>query len=253
RGFVCGYAGLHCALNCCSTTLLAPSTSVAVTRRVTLPLTCRSEICASKEPALVRVRVVWRRDVPRPFRMSSAIVAGSDTVRCTVSRRPLPRSLRFTTPGRSSIETVGGVFGTTRVVVVELVVVELVVVVVGRVVVVLLVVEVVGTVVVLELVVVVVGARVVVVEDVVDVVVDGLVVGLVVVVVGRVVLVVVVDVVVVDVAVDAVSVSAAAIASRRPKPLASSKLGAPMSTAPRVSAACTSAGVSVGSWSRSSA
>src|SRR5262245_60585648 len=296
RGFVCRYAGLHCALNCCSTTLLAPWASVAVTRRVTLPLTCRSEICAAKEPALVRVRVVWRRDVPRPFRMSSVIVAGSDTVRCTVSRRPLPRSLRFTTAGRSSIETVGGVFGTTRVVVVELVVVELVVVVVGRVVVVLLVVEVVGTVVVgrvvvvllvvevvgtvvvgrvvvvvlvvevvgavvvVVLVVVVVGARVVVVEDDVDVVVDELVVELVLVVVGRVVLVVVVDglvvvvdVVVVDVVVDAVSVSAAATASRRPKPLASSKPGAPMSTAPPVSAAFTSAGVSVGSWSRSSA
>src|SRR5215475_13658572 len=217
RGFVPGYAGLHCALNCCSTTLLAPSTSVAVARRVTLPLTCRSEICASKEPALVRVRVVWRRDVPRPFKMSSVIVAGSDTVRWSVSRRPLPRSVRFTMAGRSSIETVGGVFATTRVVVVvEVVVVELVVVVVGRVVVVLLVVEVVGTVVVVELVVVVVGARVVVVEDDVDVVVDELVVELVLVVVGRVVLVVVVDglvvvvdVVVVDVVVDAVSVSAA--------------------------------------------
>src|SRR5262249_60548822 len=73
--------------------------------------------------------------------MSSVIVAGSDTVRWSVSRRPLPRSVRFTMAGRSSIETVGGVFATTRVVVVvELVVVELVVV-VGRVVVVLLVVE----------------------------------------------------------------------------------------------------------------
>src|SRR5215470_18891879 len=86
---------------------------------------------------------------------------------------------------------------------------------------------------------------VVVVEE--DVVVDELVVELVLVVVGRVVLVVV------DVLVEAVSVSAAATASRRPKPLASSKPGAPMSTAPRVSAACTSAGVSVGSRSRSSA
>jgi len=132
RGFVCGYAGLHCALNCCSATLLAPSTSVAVTRRVSLPLRCRSEICASKEPAPVRVRVVRRRDVPRPFRMSSAIVAGSDTVRCSVSMRPLSRSFRFTLSGRSSIEMVGGVFATTGlVVVVELVVVELVVVVVG--------------------------------------------------------------------------------------------------------------------------
>src|SRR5215475_1969195 len=125
----------------------------------------------------------------------------------------------------------------------------LVVVVVGRVVVVedeVLVVVVVGRVVVVEdevLVVVVVG-RVVVVEDEV----------LVVVVVGRVVVLVeLVDVVVVDVLVEAVNVEVAATASRRPKPLASSKPGAPMSTAPRVSAACTSAGVSVGSRSRSSA
>src|SRR5262249_10304186 len=253
--------GAHCALNCCSTTVLAPSMSVAVTRRVTLPLTCRSEIWVAKEPALVRVRVVWRRDLPRPLRMSSVIVAGSDTVRWSVSRRPLARSVRLTMAGRSSIETVGGVFVTTRfVVVVELVVVEVVVVVVGRVVVVLLVVDVVGTVVVVELVVVVVGARVVVVEDDVDVVVDEVVVELVLVVVGRVVLVVVVDglvvlvdVVVVDVLVDAVSVSAAATASRRPKPVASSKPGAPTSTAPPVSAAFTPAGVSVGSRSRSSA
>ena len=129
---VCGSAGLHCALNCCSTTLLAPSTSVAVARRVSFPLRRRSEICASKEPALIRVRVVWRRDVPRPFRMSSVIVAGSDTVRWSVSRRPLARSFRVTLSGRSSIETVGGVLVITRlVVVVELVVVELVVVVVG--------------------------------------------------------------------------------------------------------------------------
>src|SRR5262245_9952283 len=85
----------------------------------------------------------------------------------------------------------------------------------------------------------------------VDVVVDEVVV---VVVVGRVVVLVeVVDVVGVEAMVEAVNVEAAATASRRPKPLASSKLGAPMSTAPRVSAACTSAGVSVGSWSRSSA
>ena len=119
-------------MNCCSTTLLAPSTSVAVTRRVSFPLRCRSEICASKEPALVPVRVVWRRDVPRLFRMSSVIVAGSDTVMCSVSRRSRPVSFRVTLSGRSSIETVGGVLVTTRlVVVVELVVVELVVVVVG--------------------------------------------------------------------------------------------------------------------------
>src|SRR5262249_29959965 len=72
--------------------------------------------------------------------------------------------------------------------------------------------------------------------------------------VGRVVVLVELgDVVVVDVLVEAVNVEAAATASRRPKPLASSKPGAPMSTAPRVSAACTSAGVSVGSRSRSSA
>src|SRR5262249_50648246 len=50
------------------------------------------------------------------------------------------------------------------------------------------------------------------------------------------VLVELVDVVVVDVLVEPVSVSAAATASRRPKPLASSKPGAPMSTAPLVSA-----------------
>src|SRR5262249_13666165 len=88
--------------------------------------------------------------------------------------------------------------------------------------------------------------------------VDELVVELVLVVVGRVVLVVVVDglvvvvdVVVVDVLVEAVSVSAAATASRRPKPLASSKPGAPTSTAPPVSAAFTSAGVSVGAGPRS--
>jgi hypothetical protein len=67
------------------------------------------------------------------------------------------------------------------------------------------------------------------------------------VVVGRVVLVVV------DVVVEPVRGLAAATASRRPKPLASSKPGAPMSAAPRVSAAFTFAGVSVGSWSRSSA
>jgi hypothetical protein len=114
--------------------------------------------------------------------MSSVIVAGSDTVMWSVSRRPLPRSVRFTTAGRSSIETVGGVFVTGRlVVVVELVVVELVVVVVGRVVVVLLVVElvlvVVGRVVLVVVVggrvvlVVVVGGRVVVVEEEVVVVV----------------------------------------------------------------------------------
>src|SRR5262249_50106193 len=57
----------------------------------------------------------------------------------------------------------------------------------------------------------------------------------------------------VDVVVVGVNVEAAATASRRPKPLASSKPGAPMSTAPRVSAACIPAGVSVGSRSRSSA
>jgi hypothetical protein len=92
------------------------------------------------------------------------IVAGSDTVIWSVSTRPLARSLRFTMSGRSSIEMVGGVFATTRfVVVVELVVVELVVVV---------------------------GAWVVVVEEDVGVVVDELVVELVLVVVGRVVLVV---------------------------------------------------------------
>src|SRR5262245_6957490 len=116
--------------------LLAPSASVAVTRRVSVPLRCRREICASKEPALVRVRVVWRRDLPRPFRMSSVIFAGSDTVMWSVSR-PRPVSFRFTLWGRSSIETLGGVFAATRLVdVVELVVVELVVVAVGRVVVV---------------------------------------------------------------------------------------------------------------------
>src|SRR5262249_48201961 len=82
-----GYAGLHCALNCCSTTLLAPSTSVAVTRRVSFPLRCRSEIWASKEPGLVRVRVDWRRDAARALRMSSVIVAGSDTVMWSLSRR----------------------------------------------------------------------------------------------------------------------------------------------------------------------
>src|SRR4029453_18784001 len=78
--------------------------------------------------------------------------------------------------------------------------------------------------------------------------------------VGRVVDVVVelLDVVVdvgrvVDVVVELVDVSAEANASSRPKPLASSSPGAPMSTAPCVRAACTSAGVSVGSWSRSRA
>jgi hypothetical protein len=90
------------------------------------------------------------------------IVAGSDAVMWRVSRRPLSRSFRFTLSGRSSIETVGGVFTTTG----------LVVVVVGRVVVVLLVVEVVGTVVVVELVVelvlVVVGRVVLVVVEVDD-------------------------------------------------------------------------------------
>src|SRR5262249_43625172 len=53
--------------------------------------------------------------------------------------------------------------------------------------------------------------------------------------------------------VELVDVSAEASASSRPKPLASSNPGAPMSTAPCVRAACTSAGVSVGSRSRSSA
>src|SRR5262249_15715969 len=67
--------------------------------------------------------------------------------------------------------------------------------------------------------------------------------------------VLVVDVVVgrVVVVVETARVPAEARASIRPKPLASSNPGAPMSTAPRVSAACTSAGVSVGSRSRSSA
>src|SRR5215468_8674723 len=124
-------------------------------------------------------------------------------------------------------------------------------VVVGRIVVVeddVLVVVVTGRVVVVEeeVLVVVVVRRVVVVEDEVVVVV-----GRMVVVVD--VLVELVEVVVVDVLVEGVNVEAAATASRRPKPLASSKPGAPMSTAPRVSAACTSAGVRVGSWSRSSA
>src|SRR5262245_17266637 len=64
------------------------------------------------------------------------------------------------------------------------------------------------------------------------------------------VLVELVDVVVVDVVVESVEVSAEASASIRPKPLASSNPAAPMSTAPCVRAACTSAGVSVGSWSR---
>jgi hypothetical protein len=49
-----------------------------------------------------------------------------------VSSRPGPSSFRLTLSGRSSIETVGGVFATMTVVVVdEVVVVELVVVVVG--------------------------------------------------------------------------------------------------------------------------
>jgi hypothetical protein len=85
-----------------------------------------------------------------------------------------------------------------------------------------------------------VGRMVDVVVELVDVVVD----------VGRVVDVVVemVDVVVdVGRVVDVVDVSAEASASIRPKPLASSNPCAPMSTAPRVRAACTSAGVSVGS------
>lgn len=47
----------YLALNCCSTTALAPSTSVAVARRVSLPLTCFSAIWPVKEPALVRVTV----------------------------------------------------------------------------------------------------------------------------------------------------------------------------------------------------
>ena len=42
------------------------------------------------------------------------IVAGSDTVSCTVSDRPLVSCFLFTLPGRSSIETVGGVFATTK-------------------------------------------------------------------------------------------------------------------------------------------
>jgi hypothetical protein len=106
-----------------------------------------------------------------------------------------------------------------------------VVVVVGRVVdvevVVLDVVLVVGRVVDVEVdvldVVLVVGRVVDVEVDVLDVVVDG----------GRVV--------------DVVDVAAEASASMRPKPLASSNPGAPMSTAPRVKTACTCAGVSVGS------
>src|SRR5206468_2241322 len=69
---------------------------------------------------------------------------------------------------------------------------------------------------------------------------------------GIVVLVVDVELVV-DVVVELVDVSAEARASIRPKPLASSNPGGPMSTAPRVRAACTSAGVSVGSWSSSKA
>src|SRR5215468_5055750 len=95
-----------------------------------------------------------------------------------------------------------------------------------------------------------VGRVVDVVVELVDVVVE----------VGRVVDVVVelVDVVVdvgrvVDVVVELVDGSAAASASMRPKPLASSNPCGPMSTAPRVRAACSSAGVSVGSCSRSNA
>src|SRR5262249_48242149 len=174
-------------------------------------------------------------------------------------------SFRVTLAGRSSIEMVGGAFPTTMVVDVdEVVVLELVVEVVGKVVVVELVV-VVGRVVLVVVVVgrggvgegegrEVVGGGVGGGEEVLEVV--GRVVEVeeeVLEVVGRVVVVedevleVVGRVVVVDVLVEAVNVAAAATASRRPKPLASSKPGAPMSTAPRVSAACTSAGVSVGS------
>src|SRR5262245_61422916 len=80
RGCAREQACAYCALNCCSTTALAPSTSVAVTRRVSLPLACLSEICPSKEPALVWSRVTWRRDCPLLFRISRVIVAGSDTV-----------------------------------------------------------------------------------------------------------------------------------------------------------------------------
>ena len=53
RGLARRLAGAHLALNCCATTALAPFASVAVTRRVTWPFTCFSEICAAKEPALV--------------------------------------------------------------------------------------------------------------------------------------------------------------------------------------------------------
>src|SRR5262249_40199932 len=92
------------------------------------------------------------------------------------------------------------------------------------------------------------ATRVDVVVELVDVVVD---VGLVDVVVELVD--VVVDIGLVDVVVELVDGSAAASASMRPKPLASSNPCGPMSTAPRVRAACTSAGVSVGSCSRSNA
>src|SRR5262249_2228310 len=42
----------HCTLNCCWTTLLAPWASVAVTRRVTLPLPGGGGTWAAREPAL---------------------------------------------------------------------------------------------------------------------------------------------------------------------------------------------------------
>src|SRR5262249_13299070 len=87
-----------------------------------------------------------------------------------------------------------------------------------------------------------------VVVELVDVVVD---VGLVDVVVELVD--VVVDIGLVDVVVELVDGSAAASASTRPTPLAASNSSGRMSTAPRVRAACTSAGVSVGSCSRSNA
>src|SRR6266566_7150966 len=111
RGCEARVAGRYLALKRCSTTVLAPSRSVAVTRSVSLPRRCAREICATKEPAVTRSKTTVRRTLFFLFRISTVTVAGSDTVSWTRSGRPSPSVLTLTLSGRSSIDTTGGEFG----------------------------------------------------------------------------------------------------------------------------------------------
>src|SRR5438876_1634806 len=114
RGCEARIGGRYLALKRCSTTVLALSRSVAVTRSVSLPRRCAREICATKEPAVTRSKTTVRRTLFFLFRISTVTVAGSDTVSWTRSGRPFPSVLIFTVSGRSSIDTTGGVFWTTK-------------------------------------------------------------------------------------------------------------------------------------------